>query len=191
VLDAVSGLPSADWPRQHAPPCMVIPPRAPVPFPIYKYAHGLSCTPSHAFTLVQAGDCHRERAPPPTKPPELWPSWPALPSHPQAAISAQLASPETREAPQALRPSRASPEDPNRLAGLLLLIGERGPGKSLRHSPIPPVYRLCVTQSSLLSQPIELSRREQARILAADELPRLRTWTSRLRPPPTPTRTST
>jgi hypothetical protein len=61
------------------------------------------------------------------------------------------------------------------LAGLLPLTGERGPGKSLRHFPIPHVYRLCVTWSSLPSQPIELSRREQAGALAADELPSLRT----------------
>jgi hypothetical protein len=91
---------------------------------------------------------------------------------------AQIASLETREASQALRPGRASLEGPNHLAGLLPLTGEREPGKSLRHSQIPSVYRLNVTWSSLPSQPIGLSRREQARILTADELPRLRTWTT-------------
>jgi hypothetical protein len=49
----------------------------------------------------------------PAKPPELYPLWLARPSHPESAISAPLASPETREAPQALRPGRASPETPN------------------------------------------------------------------------------
>jgi hypothetical protein len=34
-------------------------PRAPMPRPIYKYAHDPSRTPSHAFTLVQAGDHRR------------------------------------------------------------------------------------------------------------------------------------
>jgi hypothetical protein len=101
--------------------------------------------------------------------------WLARPSHPQSATSARLASPEAREAPQALRPGRASPEDPIHLAGLLPLTGEREPGESLCHSPIPPMYRLYVTWSSLPSQPIGLSRREQAGFLAADELPRLRT----------------
>jgi hypothetical protein len=48
-----------------------------------------------------------------------------------------------------------------------------------------------VTWSSLTSQPIGLSRRVQAEFLAADELPRLRTWTGQPRPPLTPTRTST
>jgi hypothetical protein len=129
--------------------------------------------------------------PPLTKPPELRPPWPARPSHLQSSISARLALLETREAPQALRPSRTSPKDPNHLAGLLPLTGEREPGMSLRHSPIPPVYRLCVTWSSLPSQPIGLSRREQTGILAADELHRLRTWTDRLKPPLTPTHTST
>jgi hypothetical protein len=148
-------------------------------------------TPSLSSKLEITGDRRRERAPPPAKPPELRPPWPAHPCHPQPAILVRLASPETREAPQALRPSRVSPEDPNRLAGLLPLTGECGSGKSLSHSPIPPVYRLCVTQSSLPSQPIELSHCEQAEILATDELPRLRTWTSRLRPPPTQIRTST
>jgi hypothetical protein len=90
----------------------------------------------------------------------------------------------------------SNPAEPHRrpritLAGLLPLTGERGLGKSLRHFPIPRVYRLCVTWSSLPSRPIELSHHEQARALAADELPRLRTWTSRLRPPLTLTRTST
>jgi hypothetical protein len=77
------------------------------------------------------------------------------------------------------------------LAGLLPLTDERGPGKSLRHSQIPFVYHLYVTWSSLPSQPIGLSHREQAGILATDELPHLRTWTDRLRPPLTPTSTST
>jgi hypothetical protein len=126
--------------------------------------------------------------PPPAKPPELLPPWPAHPSHLQSSISARLASPETREAPPALRPSRTSLEDPNHLAGLLPLTGEREPGMSLCHFPIPPVYRLCVTWPS---QPIGLSRHEQTGILAADELPRLRTWIGRLRPPLTPTHTST
>jgi hypothetical protein len=130
-------------------------------------------------------------APPPAKQPELRPPWPARPSHPQSSISARLTSPETREAPQALRAGRASPEDPNHLAGLLPLPIEREPGKSMCHSQIPSVYLLYVTWSSLPSQPIGLSRRVQAAFLAADELPRLRTWTGRPRPPLTLTRTST
>jgi hypothetical protein len=36
---------------------------------------------------------------------------------------------------------------------------------------------------------IELSRRDQAGLLAADEHPRLRAWTDRLRPSPTVFRT--
>jgi hypothetical protein len=127
-----------------------------------------------------AGLSPEHDAPPPAKPPELQPLCPAHPSHPQSAILARLASPETREAPQALRPGRASSEDPNHLVGLLPLTSERELGKSLHYSPIPLVYRLYVTWSSLQSQPIGLSRREQAGILAADELPRLRTWTDRL-----------
>jgi hypothetical protein len=102
---------------------------------------------------------HEHDAPPFAKPPELRPPWLAHLSHLQSSISARLASPETREAPEALRPNRTSPEDPNHLTGLLPLTCEREPGKSLRHSPIPPVYRLCVTWSSLPSQPIGLSRR--------------------------------
>jgi hypothetical protein len=131
--------------------------------PVYKYAHGLSWpprTPSLSSKPEVTGDRRTERAPPPTKPPDLRPPQPAHPSHPQSTVSARLASPETREDPQALRPSRASPEDLNHLARLLQLTDKRGPSKSLRHFPIPRVYRLCVTRSSLPSQPIKLSRRE-------------------------------
>jgi hypothetical protein len=138
-----------------------------------------------------AGLSPEHDAPPPAKPPELRALCPARPSHPQSSISARLASPETCEAPQTLRPGRAAPEGPNHLVGLLPLTGEREPSKSLRHSQTPSVYRLYVTWSSLSSQPIGLSRREQAGFLAADELPCLRTWTGRLRPPLTTTRTST
>jgi hypothetical protein len=141
--------------------------------------------------LEFAGLSPKHDAPPPAKPPELRPPWPARPSHPQSSISAQLALLETYEAPHALRAGRTSPEDPNHLAGLLPLIDKREPSKSLRHSQIPSVYRLYVTWSSLPSQPIGLSRHVQAEFLAADELPRLRTWIGQPRPPLTPTRTST
>jgi hypothetical protein len=113
MLDVVSGQPSADWPRQHAPPRAVTPPHAHVPRPAYKCPHDLSRIPSHALTLAQAGDRCREQAPPSAKPPELRPPWPAHPSHYQSAIAAWLASLETREAPQVLRPSKTLPETPN------------------------------------------------------------------------------
>jgi hypothetical protein len=122
-----------------------------------------------------AGLSPEHDVPPPAKPLELRPPWPACPSHPQSSISAWLASLETREALQALRPGKASPEDPNHFAGLLPLTDKREPGKSLCHSQIPSVYRLYITWTSLPSQPIGVSRREQVRFLAADKLPRLRT----------------
>jgi hypothetical protein len=53
------------------------------------------------------------RAPPPAKPPELWPPRPAHPSHPSPTPAVRLASPETREASQTLRPSATSPETPD------------------------------------------------------------------------------
>jgi hypothetical protein len=163
----------------------------PHPHRAYKAAQDLDRTPPRALSPAQPRvrrTFPKHEVPPPAKPPELRPPWPAHPSHPQSSISARLASPETREAPQALRPSRASPEDPNHLAELLPLTGECESGKSLRHSPIPPMYHLCVTGSSLPRQPIGLSRCEQAGILAADELPRLRTWTDHLWRRPVPRR---
>jgi hypothetical protein len=82
-------------------------------------------------------------------------------------------------------PKPSDPAEPHRralitLAGLLPLTSECEPGKPLRHFQIPSVYRLCVPWKSSPSQPIGLSRREQAGILAADELPHLRTWTRQL-----------
>jgi hypothetical protein len=117
-------------------------------------------TPSLSSKPQIIGDRRRERAPPPAKPPELWPPWPSHPSHPQSTISARIASPETREAPK--------PSD-----------------------PAEPHRRNQIASSDFFCSPIELSRREHAGILTVDELPRLRTWTSRLRPPLTLTRTLT
>jgi hypothetical protein len=53
------------------------------------------------------------RAPPPTELPELRPPRPAHPSHPLPTPAARLASPETHEAFQTLRPSTTPPETPD------------------------------------------------------------------------------
>jgi hypothetical protein len=45
VLDAVSGQPRVDWPRQRAPPHVVAPPLAPVPRPAYKCPMALAISP--------------------------------------------------------------------------------------------------------------------------------------------------
>jgi hypothetical protein len=116
VLDAVSGQPSTDWPRQRAPPRVVAPPHALLLRPAYKCPMALVVSPRTLSLSPKpeiTGDRRREQAPPPAKPPELPPPWPAHPIHPQSSIAARFASLETREAPQALKPSRTSPETPN------------------------------------------------------------------------------
>jgi hypothetical protein len=154
--------------------CLALPISAPTALAVSPRTPSLSSKPEITR------DHSREQAPPPTKPPDLRPPWPARPSHSQSMTAAWLASPETLKLPKPSDPAEPCRKPRITLVGLLPLTGERGPGKSLRHFPIPHMYRLCVTWSSLLIQPIELSRREQAGALVADELPRLRTWTSQL-----------
>jgi hypothetical protein len=113
VLDAVSGQPSADWSRQRAPPRVVAPPRTPVPRPTYKCPHGLSRITSHALTLAQARDHRRslQRASATVR--QATRASATVASPPQSTILARLASLETREGPQALKPNRTSLETPN------------------------------------------------------------------------------
>jgi hypothetical protein len=73
------------------------------------HPHTLTIPPKPDF----AGLCPEHDAPPPAKPPEPRPPRPAHPSRSQSAPAARLASTETREAPQALGPGRASPETLN------------------------------------------------------------------------------
>jgi hypothetical protein len=66
--------------------------------------------PRTITTLNHQNIGREPRAPPPAKPPELWPSQPAHPSHPSPMPVVRLASPVTREASQTLRPSATSME---------------------------------------------------------------------------------
>jgi hypothetical protein len=95
--------------RSPLPACMCLVPPISAPTTLAVSPH----TPSLSYKPEITGDRRREQAPPPTQPPELRPPWPAHPSHSQSTIAARLASLETHEAPQALRPSRTSPETPN------------------------------------------------------------------------------
>ena len=77
------------------------------------------------------------------------------------------------------------------LTGVQELAGARGPGKPLHHFPIRCAHGLCVTPWSASCPLIELSRRGLAGAGVAVDPRRLRSWPGELRPPLTPTRTST
>jgi hypothetical protein len=160
VRPAERGLATAAHPLARSPLlarlCLAPSISAPMALAVFPHRPSLSSKPEIT------GDRRREQAPPFAKPPELQPPWPAHPSHSQSTIAARLASPETHEAPQALIPSRTSLETLNHRRRTFSSHRRMWTGKSLHHFPIPHVYCLCVTWSSLLSQPIELSRREQA-----------------------------
>jgi hypothetical protein len=95
--------------RSLLPACLCLAPPISAPTVLAVPPH----TPSLSSKPEITGDRRREQAPPPAKPPELRSPWLAHPSHSQSTLAARLASPETREAPQALRPSRTPPETPN------------------------------------------------------------------------------
>jgi hypothetical protein len=76
------------------------------------------------------------------------------------------------------------------LTGVHEPAGARGPGKPLRHFPIPRAYGLCVIPRSSSYPLIDPCRHVLAGADLTVDLRRLRTWTEQLRPPLTPTRTS-
>jgi hypothetical protein len=96
----------------------------------------------HTLAALNRRNLGREpRAPPPAEPPELRPPWSAHPSHPSPTPAARLASPETREASQTLRPRPPSsdflrsPESVDRVSHytifkFLVRTASVSPGKS-------------------------------------------------------------
>jgi hypothetical protein len=108
--------------RARSPLRTVSPPRARpcarsvrrAPTPIKAISPTTSLLQPHTLTALNRRSPGREpRAPPPADPPELQPPRPAHPSHPLPTPAARLASQETHEASQTLRPSATPPETPD------------------------------------------------------------------------------
>jgi hypothetical protein len=191
VLDAVSGRPSADWPRQRAP-------RAWSPCPTRLHlALAYKCLQRPwPFALT-----HPEPRPSQSSPEFVVESKhhcpPSLPEHDRCGqpllLTPSLApapGPLPREASPSLSRGIASPEmriHPRRTSAARRRAWAEQSGKPFSNSCT--TILLDLWRSSLTGS-LGQSRREQAGFLAADEHLRLRTWIGRLRPFPTATRTS-
>jgi hypothetical protein len=121
------------------PMCLCLAPPISAPTALAVSPRTLSLSPKPEITE----DRRREQAPPSATAPELRPPWSAHPSHSQSAIAARLTLPDTVKLPKPSNQAEPRRRPQITLAGLLPLTGERGPGKSLRHFPIPRVYHLC------------------------------------------------
>jgi hypothetical protein len=125
---------------------------------------------------------------------------PSLPEHDRRG-QPLLLNPNLAPAPgplprEAVKLFQASAEALPHWRGGFTLDGLRSPAAAcgqrnpVSHSPILCTTVLLDLWRSSLTSSLGQSRREQAGFLAADEHLRLRTWTGRLRPSPTATRTS-
>jgi hypothetical protein len=172
---------SASVSRACTQPC----PRAPIRTPgVQRSAlHSASC-PAQELQL------RRALLRPPSLP-EPRPPRPAPSSHFQAAPVTRLASPVAREAFKSSDPAEPHQRPRIAFAGLRSPAAARRPSNPVSHSQIPRTHVFLDLWWSSLTHSIGLWQREQAGSLAADELPRLRTRTNLLRPPPPMIRTST
>jgi hypothetical protein len=135
------------------------------------------------------GARREKQAPPPAISAQARPSWPAFSVEPQPRPSPWITSQWSREASPSLSRGIASLErrfHPRRTS----IFRRRAWTELTILFPIPCTHVFPSIPWSSLTRSIDLSRREYTGFLTANEHLHLRTWTGRLQPSPTATRTS-